>query len=113
MSYLVVFQQVASALYAEMASGYCMSGGEETYGTWDTYLGAMLGLWTHCPATWALLAPMSEGERWQFAGENCDDAEGYRLAAMLDSECRVCGTPMGDHDEPQEYSCSAVIESGY
>lgn len=111
MSYLAVFQQITSALHAEMASGYCMSGGEETYGTWDAYLGSLLGLWTHCPMMSAILAPMTEADRWQFAGENCDDESGYSLAAMLDSECSVCGTAIGDHDAAQHYSCDAVRDT--
>ena len=116
MSYLDTFLKIVAALRADMASGFAMSGDDETFATWDAYLGAMLGLWSHCPTMSAILAPMTEGERWDFAGENCDDDAGYSLAAMLDSECRICGSIMGDHDESQEYSCSGVmhfVESGY
>lgn len=85
MHYLTMFVAVESALRDDQDSNYSMSGGEETYATWDAYLGAMLGLWTHDPATWALLAPLTEAERWQFAGENCSTEEGFRIANMLDA----------------------------
>ncbi len=112
MSYLATFTAIVSALRADMDSGYGMSGGNETYATWDAYIGAMLGLWTHDPVVSALLAPMTEAERWQFGQENCCDHEGSALAAMLDSECIVCGTPIGDHDAAQHYSCDCVRETG-
>lgn len=65
MSHLNSFEKIVAALAADVASGYSMSGGEDTFRTWDAMLVMMLSLWIAAdPITRAILEPMTEAQRW-------------------------------------------------
>lgn len=83
MSYLVRLDSIYETLRADMASGYCMSGGEETFASWDAMLTITLELWAQDPVMAGQL-PELNPERWTFAGENCDYDYSAAIAKRLD-----------------------------
>ncbi len=84
MNNLRTVRNIFSALDAEMASGFSMSGGEETFATWDAAVTLQLDLWKHDPSLSAEMVGMNPAEQWQFIGENLDQASCERIASELD-----------------------------
>ncbi len=85
MTHLETVLATFAALSDDMASGCCMSGGEETYTTWDAAITLQLDLWQHDATLAAEMIGMTVAEQWQFVGENLDCESCERIAAKLDS----------------------------
>lgn len=110
MSYLARLNAILTTFHAVDSSAF--TGQEEEFAPWDAMIAITLELWDRDPALSAAMAGMTVAERYAFAGENCDDETSQIIAARLDSECCVCGSPMGEHEAAQQFSCDAVYASG-